>query len=265
MQNPLIRLFRGKVSEKERRTRILDKITHGEIKDITARPAIIIHIKAEGESPVYNLPIHREFFIGRDPKFFVGKDSRNQLYLEGEGVSDVHAKIRPEKDSYVLYDLASKSGTYVNWEKKLKHKLEHRDRIRIGPHILMFEFIEEGKGSFDGIERRKAVRIKPLITIKFLMMSHDKLKEYHGIVKDISIDGARIEIEQEMPEGNIIEAGISSSELAFVEFIAQVIWKKIKREDTKILYEMGIQFLKMDEKEREILKNYLFNSAGTVS
>jgi len=70
-------------------------------------------------------------------------------------------------------------------------------------------------------------------------------------VKDISLDGARIETERELQKGSVIEAGISSSELPLIEVIAQVIWGRVKDKDDKILYDIGLQFLEMDEKSRK--------------
>ncbi len=279
MRNPVIRffskIFKGRVKEsrileniprgevKDAAVRVdrkiggefpvysltLEKIPHGKVEDALLAPAIVIHMKIHGDSLVYNLPADKEFFIGRNPE--------NDLCLEGEDVSDIHAKIRPEKEGYMLYDLASQGGVHVNWEKILKHKLEYRDRIKIGSHVLIFEFVKEEEEIFDGIEIRKTVRVKPLVTIKFLIDSHNKLEEVSGIVRDVSLDGARIETEKGLPKGSIIEAGISSSELPLVEVIAQVIWERTNEKDGKRLYDIGIQFLDIDEKSITRLKDYL--------
>lgn len=220
-----------------------------EVKDSFVRPAVIICEKIHGKSSVYNLPNKKEFFIGQNPK--------NDLCLEGDDISDVHAKIRPEKDSYMLYDLASKSGLTVNWGKTLKCKLGHKDRIKIGSHTLIFEFLKEEE-IFDGVERRKTSRVVLPMTLKLLAKVNDKLEEVSGTVKDININGARIEMQKEvLHKGNVIEADISSSELPLVEVIAQVIWERIQDKDGKMLYDIGLQFLEMDEKSRSRLKDYL--------
>lgn len=178
--------------------------------------------------------------------------------MEGEDISDIHAKIRPEKDGYMFYNLSSKSEIYVNWEKILKCRLEHKDRIKINSHVLIFEFIKEEEIFFDEIETKKAFRLtSSVITMKFLVNSDNKLEEHDGVVKDISLDGARIETEKELQKGSIIEAGISSSGLPLIEVIAQVIWERVKNSDDKILYDVGLQFLEMDETSRNRLKNYL--------
>jgi pSer/pThr/pTyr-binding forkhead associated (FHA) protein len=220
-----------------------------EVKDgFVVRPAVIICEKIHGESPVYNLPNNKEFFIGQNPE--------NDLCLKGDDVSNVHAKIRPEKENYMIYDLASKSGINVNWEKTLKRRLEHKDRIKIGSYSLIFEFVKED-GNFDGVGIKKTKTSLPM-TLKLLTNVDGKLKEVNGTVKDININGARIEMQKEvLHKGNVIEAGISSLELQLIEVMAQVIWERVSERDGKMLYDIGLQFLEMDEKSRSRLKDYL--------
>jgi len=154
--------------------------------------------------------------------------------------------------------LISKSGVYVNWEKVLRHKLEHRDKIRLGNQSLIFELLKDkDEEIFDGVERRKTARITPAMTLKFLVYSKDKLEEFSGIVKDISIDGIRIETERELSKGSIIDAGISCDKFPLLEVIAQVIWTQSKQSDSKVFYQVGLQFIEMDNNSRNILRDYL--------
>ena len=231
---------------------ILSNIPQGEIKDSLVRPAVLICEKIHGESSVYNLSGKKEFFIGQNPE--------NDLCLKGDDVSGVHAKIRPEEENYMLYDLASKSGLTLNWAKTLKCKLEHKNRIKIGSHTLIFEFVKEEE-VFDRIERIKTDNVRPIITLKFLFNVDNKLEEYSGTVKDINLNGARIEMQKEvLHKGNVIEASISSSELLLVEVIAQVIWERVQDRAGKLLYDIGLQFIEMDEKATSRLKDYIDKS-----
>jgi len=50
-----------------------------------------------------------------------------------------HAKIRSEKEGYILYDLVSKGGTIVNGIKIKRHRLRHNDRIGIGYTEIIFK------------------------------------------------------------------------------------------------------------------------------
>ena len=96
-----------------------------------------------------------------------------------------------------------------------------------------------------------------LITIKFLVYSGTSSGENEGVVKDISLDGAKIETDSEIKKGSIIEAGISSEGLPLIEIIAQVIWESAREENDKIIYEAGLQFIEIDESSREKLREYL--------
>jgi pSer/pThr/pTyr-binding forkhead associated (FHA) protein len=228
----------------------VDNIPHGKVEEVFTTPAILIYAKTDEKSPVFNLFTDREFFIGRD--------SKNDLCLQGKDVADVHAKIRPEKEGYVLYDLTSPGIVKVNWEKVLKRKLEHRDRIKIGEHTLIFQLLEiKEPETFSGIERRKSVRVSPRMDVKFLVCSLNKLEEFSGTVLDISIDGMRIETEKELSKGTIINAGLSCSTMPVLEVIAQVIWVKSKQKDSKMFYEIGLQFVEMNDATRDALREYL--------
>jgi pSer/pThr/pTyr-binding forkhead associated (FHA) protein len=68
----------------------------------------------------------------------VGRDPRNELVLADEQVSRLHAQIRREADGYVLYDLNSKNGTFVNGQQIARCRLRPGDRIRVGATDLVF-------------------------------------------------------------------------------------------------------------------------------
>ncbi len=226
---------------------ILADVPQKKVKNNFIRPAVLVCEKNHGNSSVYNLPNNKDFFVGKNPD--------NDLCLEGDNISHVHAKISPEQDSYVIYDLASESGLTVNWAKKSKCRLEHKDRIKIGSYSLIFEFIKEGR-----VFRERKMGNRTGMVVKFLVNSENGIKEVSGMVKDISLNSAWIESERELQKGKIIEVGISSAQLPIIEAIAQVIWERARDKDGKILYNIGLQFLEMDEKSKNRLKDYLGES-----
>jgi len=70
----------------------------------------------------------------------VGRDtSENELVFADETVSWKHAKIQREGDQYVLYDLGSLNGTFVNDRKVQKTVLYDGDRIRFGDVECVFK------------------------------------------------------------------------------------------------------------------------------
>jgi pSer/pThr/pTyr-binding forkhead associated (FHA) protein len=71
--------------------------------------------------------------IGRDPQ-------RNEISLGDEAMSRENTRIKLENGQFVIYDLASTNGTWVNGEKILRHVLANGDEIQIGE--TSFAFVE---------------------------------------------------------------------------------------------------------------------------
>jgi len=89
-------------------------------------------IEKSGPSTGTKYPIYwDEITIGR------GRD--NSIVIEDEFVSFKHAKIRNEKSTFRIYDLASDNGTYLNSKKLLRPKtLYDWDEIKIGRTLFIF-------------------------------------------------------------------------------------------------------------------------------
>ena len=68
--------------------------------------AKIFFVGLDGTEKSYRLQTHRPFTVGRDPG--------NDIILRGPKVSRHHAEIVFERGFFVLHDLASANGTYVN-------------------------------------------------------------------------------------------------------------------------------------------------------
>ena len=68
----------------------------------------------------------------------IGRDKGNDIVIDNLIVSNFHAKIDKIGDSYILTDLQSTNGTFVNKKKVISCKLKHKDKIIIGKHLLFF-------------------------------------------------------------------------------------------------------------------------------
>jgi phosphoserine phosphatase RsbU/P len=66
------------------------------------------------------------------PKFTIGRSTNNDLVLPKHYVSRAHAEILVRDGEYVLRDLSSKHGTFVNGTRIEEVVLNHGDRIRVG-------------------------------------------------------------------------------------------------------------------------------------
>jgi phosphoserine phosphatase RsbU/P len=64
--------------------------------------------------------------------FSVGRLPENDLTLDDPSVSRRHAEIQFEDGQFILTDLGSRHGTYVNSHKIERHTLEPRDEVRFG-------------------------------------------------------------------------------------------------------------------------------------
>jgi pSer/pThr/pTyr-binding forkhead associated (FHA) protein len=70
----------------------------------------------------------------------IGRRSSNDVVIENLAVSGHHAKIDSVGDGFVLTDLQSKNGCFVNEQLVTSHWLKHGDVINIGKHTLGFTY-----------------------------------------------------------------------------------------------------------------------------
>lgn len=69
----------------------------------------------------------------------VGRSPRSTLPVDDETVSYYHAKLRLDHGRYVLHDLASTAGTYLNGRLVERQTLEDGDIIQLGQTQLKFK------------------------------------------------------------------------------------------------------------------------------
>jgi len=72
----------------------------------------------------------------------IGRLPDNNVQIDNLAVSGHHAKISWDTDHYVVEDLGSLNGTYVNNQRIGKATLKHGDQVKIGKHRV--EFKNEG-------------------------------------------------------------------------------------------------------------------------
>lgn len=87
-----------------------------------------------------------------------GRTSDNQVIIDDLAVSSEHAEITTLKEDsgdiqYVLKDLQSTNGTFINEQKIDQQLLRHKDIIRVGWNS--FTFINE-----DEVDLQKTTKVK---------------------------------------------------------------------------------------------------------
>ena len=83
-----------------------------------------------------------EFPLQRGFSLTIGRKKNNDVIIDNLAVSSHHAKIDSVGDSFVLIDLQSKNGCFVNEKKINSHWLQPGDTINIGKHSLVFCYNE---------------------------------------------------------------------------------------------------------------------------
>jgi pSer/pThr/pTyr-binding forkhead associated (FHA) protein len=97
-----------------------------------------------------NYPVDRGYSLT------IGRKRNNDIIIENLAVSSHHAKIDSVGDGFVLIDLQSKNGSFVNEKLVNSHWLKPGDIINIGKHSLVFNYSEDEEfpdDGTDGIER----------------------------------------------------------------------------------------------------------------
>ena len=79
----------------------------------------------------------------------IGRRNKNNLIIQDLAVSGHHAKIDSVGDRFVLIDLQSKNGSFVNEQLISSHWLSHGDIISIGKHSLVFNYPERENSTVD--------------------------------------------------------------------------------------------------------------------
>ena len=91
---------------------------------------------------VFNKKVMKEYPFSKD-SMTIGRDEANEIVIDNLAVSGYHARIDKAGDIYILTDLQSTNGTFVNDKKTTSHKLQHKDKITIGKHLLFFGMSKE--------------------------------------------------------------------------------------------------------------------------
>jgi pSer/pThr/pTyr-binding forkhead associated (FHA) protein len=68
----------------------------------------------------------------------IGREEDNTIVIPNLAVSGYHARIDKVGSKFIITDLQSTNGTFLNNKKVVSQKLAHGDHILIGKHIILF-------------------------------------------------------------------------------------------------------------------------------
>jgi pSer/pThr/pTyr-binding forkhead associated (FHA) protein len=86
----------------------------------------------------FNKQVLDQFPFGKKRGITIGRKSANDIQIDNLSVSGHHARIDKTGSDFILTDLQSTNGTFVNDKKIVSHNLQHGDIIYIGKHSLVF-------------------------------------------------------------------------------------------------------------------------------
>jgi hypothetical protein len=84
----------------------------------------------------------KDFTLHEGQNLTIGRRETNDVVIENLAVSGMHAKIDSIDKGFLLTDLKSKNGTFVNDQLVSTHWLGHGDTVNIGKHTLVFAYQE---------------------------------------------------------------------------------------------------------------------------
>lgn len=86
---------------------------------------------------VFNKQVIKDYPFTKE-NMTIGRAEENDIVIDNLAVSGYHARIDRAGDTYILTDLQSTNGTFVNDKKIVSYRLRHKDKVTIGKHLLFF-------------------------------------------------------------------------------------------------------------------------------
>jgi pSer/pThr/pTyr-binding forkhead associated (FHA) protein len=142
----------------------------------------------------------------------IGRDKATDIPLPSTHVSRLHAEITWEKGHWVIGDLGSRNGTFVNGERVFKRALREGDKIAIGHFEIVYR--ELSKTELETARGRKGTN-----AAETLKLSRDAIG-FFGDVKKLSVVEVVQLLSQNRKTGTLTiyeEKGTPECRLDFVE------------------------------------------------
>jgi pSer/pThr/pTyr-binding forkhead associated (FHA) protein len=90
----------------------------------------------------YKEKIIKEYALEKGKGLTIGRNEKSDIVIENLAVSGHHAKIDSVEGGFLLTDLESTNGSFVNEVLVTSHWLKGGDVINIGKHDLVFDYAE---------------------------------------------------------------------------------------------------------------------------
>jgi pSer/pThr/pTyr-binding forkhead associated (FHA) protein len=145
----------------------------------------------------FNKQVIKEYPFTKD-SITMGRQEDNTIVIDNLAVSGYHAKIDRVGGEFILTDLQSTNGTFVNDQKVVSHRLSHSDNIVIGKHVILYIATEKGKLEGEGTDKKlqmdktmllDTAKQRELLAKQKVAPSSTKLPEEVGMISFIDSSG----------------------------------------------------------------------------
>jgi len=133
----------------------------------------------------------------RKPQVSVGRAPDNDIVIDNLAVSGHHAKLLIEEGRYLVEDLSSMNGTFLNNQRIRRSPLKNGDEILIGKHSLVFEDEGHGMPIFAGPGYEKTQEM-PQGAEATVVLDTKKRREFLAKATAIAMEGASPEATEKL-------------------------------------------------------------------
>src|SRR5262249_47225818 len=151
----------------------------------------------------------------------IGRLADNRVVLDHPSVSSHHACVFNEGDQFVVEDLQSTNGTYVNGRRVSRRALRNGDVMQIGKHTILFDQLasaQPGKaGAADDVPNiGETVYLDSRTLIDRLLVDADTHR------KNEALSARLTELEQRpaVRQVRVVEAGNAATEVGVLRVLA---------------------------------------------
>jgi pSer/pThr/pTyr-binding forkhead associated (FHA) protein len=122
-----------------------------------------------------------EYQLQKGVSLTIGRRETNDVVIEDPAVSGHHAKIDSMGNRFVLIDLQSKNGSFVNEQLINSHWLKHGDVITIGGHFLVFNYHENEQGRGDDSDEFDETQVMDTTQRRRMMIKSNPTKSINVV------------------------------------------------------------------------------------
>lgn len=126
----------------------------------------------------------------------VGRAPGNDVVIDNLAVSGHHARLLLDQDHYVVEDMSSLNGTFVNNQRIRRSQLKDGDEIMIGKHSLVYH--EEGGVSAAVLPAADKTQQLPSAPDATVVLDTKKRREFLAKATSIATEGASAEAKEKV-------------------------------------------------------------------